>query len=335
MLTPDFRRTCVVNFLLNALVYALVFGVSLCSFWHGGSGLSDADGMIPNPFVFTEIGLWIYPLFLAGLWAVGPLHAYLVDAFRRRNVLLWALVGAGVVAVVAPHAMAGRHYGVLAFALGVSYGAGGMAGITLSIDVVPSGHRTWANVLFALSNLAGMLVGGILWMVYWSYPWGNHLHYALYVLPVLALLTAAYIRAPFRAPIVQHVFHTDRFLFLRGWIPALNVALWAFAVGLAMPLFPDGFPGLAFMVFLILPLLLYGVVAFVKLSFHCQRDTANTFCALVLHTALIGGLWAVNYFFLSGISLKSLIHLDVALFAAALLMWIGVTRPYYRKKRLR
>lgn len=41
---------------------------------------------------------------------------------------------------------------------------------------------------------------------------------------------------PFRAPIVTRLYSFDRFLLLRGWVPAINMILITFVPGLLIPL---------------------------------------------------------------------------------------------------
>ena len=57
---------------------------------------------------------------------------------------------------------------------------------------------------------------------------------AIGVIGVFALLR---IYVPFRAPIMTCYCSTDRFLLLRGWVPALNLMLIAFVPGLLIPIF--------------------------------------------------------------------------------------------------
>ena len=136
MLTPDFGRMCAANFLLFASVYMLLTVLPMAM---GG-----------------EITV-IYPAFLAGMLLAGPFQAYLADAFRRKHVLMLALVGIAVTMLAAPYVSA-AHYMWLALVQGACFTLAAGAGNTISIDITPSSHRTSGNMLFALCGRVGMVV---------------------------------------------------------------------------------------------------------------------------------------------------------------------------------
>ena len=52
----------------------------------------------------------------------------------------------------------------------------------------------------------------------------------------LGILTVAGVYVPFRAPFVTKLYSFDRFLLLRGWVPAINLILITFIPGLLIPL---------------------------------------------------------------------------------------------------
>ena len=113
-----------------------------------------------------------------------------------------------------------------------------------------------------------------------------------------------------------------------GLAPACNVLLLAFACGLLALSMPGGATSL----FLLAALAPWLVRMFVKLSHHCQRATGNMTFNLFLDAGLLyGAMMGV------GLAGRGMFPGWVALSLAALsvLMFVGITRVYYRKKRVR
>ena len=222
--TVHFMRICIANLLLFVSLYMLFPVLSV--------EMADRLGV---PVAQTGI---IFLFFTLGMFLVGPFHAYLVDAYKRKTVCVLSLA-----LMVA--AMAGYAFGtgmaellLLSTVQGAAFGIATMAGITLAIDVTNSTLRSAGNVSFSRLARFGMILGIILgvWL-YKSYSFLNLLSVSV-IIGAVGILVAMGVYVPFRAPIVTRLFSFDRFLLLRGWIPALNAILVMFIPGLLIPLVP-------------------------------------------------------------------------------------------------
>lgn len=317
MLTPDFGRMCAANFLLFASVYMLLTVLPMAM---GG-----------------EVTV-IYPAFLAGMLLAGPFQAYLADAFRRKHVLLLALVGIAVTMLGASYASVQLYIGV-ALLQGACFTLAAGAGNTISIDITPSGHRTSGNMWFALCGRVGMVAGMLLGIwAFGRYPLA-YLTYIAAALDGVALLLSAGVYVPFRAPIGVKLCSLDRFWLGRAWLPALNVGILTFAFGmLAVFLAAISLEwGCVWMLPMLLTVLVVPplVKMFVKLSHHCQRATGNMTFNLLMDAGLLTGIWAVCYM---GGKEEVLIDEDslaIAGLVVAVALFAIATYPYYKKKRVR
>lgn len=296
----NFGLVCVAGFLLYASAYAVLL-----------------------PLMRSGVVLDIFFPFLTGMQMAGAFNAWLADKFRRKHVLGYPFLGMLLVFIGYAYASTPPQYAVLALLHGVCFGLATSAAVTLSIDVVHTGHRTKANMVYAFCSRLGMVIGGVagLWLMPLStYHW---------LLPVLAggvgVLAAAWMYVPFRAPIGLPMVSSDRYLLVRALLPGLNVAILAFACGmLALPM--RG--GMAWL-FLLAVLAPWLVRMFVKLSHHCQRATGN----VTFHFFVDAGL-------LLGVAYAQVVETyplwePFAWMAFALVLYVGVTRIYYKKMRVR
>ncbi len=314
LLTRGLLLMCVVNFLLYASVY-MVIGVL--------------------PLVKTEVVVRIFPFFLLGGLLAGPFHAYLADTFRRKHVLLGALAGIVLTMTVATY-IREMCYVWVALVQGLCLALAIGAGTTISIDITLSGHRTSGNMLFAFCGRVGMIcgiMGGVWGLFHYSL---TYLTYLAAACGGLSFILASLVYVPFRAPIGVSLCSIDRFLLPRAWVPAINVGILAYAFGLFL-MDVVGIEGYVW----VLPLFLLPALTpmlikmFVKLSHHCQRATGNMTFNLFMDAGLLAGIWTVSYMksmnqvWMDG---DSLIFVFLAL---ALLMYVFVTRPYYKRKRVR
>ena len=299
----NFVLACVASFLLYASVYAVVLPLMR-------SGLA---GDIGHYFVLGSI-------------AVGPFHAWLADKFRRKHVWVYPFIGVLLVSVAYAYATTPHQFSALALAQGVCFGLATSAGITVSIDVVHTGHRTEANMVYTFVGRLGMTVGAMVGL--WLMPISTYHWFVPVAAGCLGVLAASWIYVPFRAPIGLPVVSTDRYVLGRAVLPACNVLLLAFACGLLALSMPGGATSL----FLLAALAPWLVRMFVKLSHHCQRATGNMTFNLFLDAGLLYGA-------MTGVGLagRGMFPGWVALSLAALsvLMFVGITRVYYRKKRVR
>ena len=119
---------------------------------------------------------------------------------------------------------------------GLAFGIGTTAGITLAIDITNSTLRSAGNVSFSWTARLGMLFGIILgvWL-YQSHSFQNLLTVSV-ITGAVGILMLSGVYVPFRAPIVTKLYSFDRFLLLRGWVPAINLILITFVPGLLIPM---------------------------------------------------------------------------------------------------
>ena len=119
---------------------------------------------------------------------------------------------------------------------GLAFGIGTTAGITLAIDITNSTLRSAGNVSFSWTARLGMLLGIILgvWL-YQSHSFQNLLTVSV-ITGAVGILMRSGVYVPFRAPIVTKLYSFDRFLLLRGWVPAINLILITFVPGLLIPM---------------------------------------------------------------------------------------------------
>lgn len=297
----NFVLTCVAAFLLYASVYASVM------VWQAGRA-----GDICFPFAM-------------GLVVVGPFHAWLADKFRRKHVLSYPFVGLLLVAVGHAYAATDQQFSLLALLQGMCFGLAMSAGITLSIDVVHSGHRTAANRVYALVCALGMAAGVAAGV--WMLSAGTYHWQWTAAACAAGFLVASSVYVPFRAPIGLPVCSADRYLLGRALLPAVNVGLLAFACGWLALCWPWGVAGLV----VLAVLAPWMVRMFVKLSHHCQRATGN----VTFHLWMAAGV-------LFGIQVGSLpwaegqhVWMPLACVGLAVLLYVCATRVYYKKMRVR
>ncbi len=220
--TVHFMRICVANLLLFISSYVLfpVLSVEMC----------DRLGV---PVAQTGA---IFLFFTLGMFLIGPFHAYLVDAYKRKYVCMFAATL--MVAATIGYAFVTNltELMLLSTVQGLAFGIGTTAGITLAIDITNSTLRSAGNVSFSWTARLGMIAGIILgvWL-YQSHSFHNLLTVSV-ITGVAGILVLSGVYVPFRAPIVTKLYSFDRFLLLRGWVPAVNLMLITFVPGLLISL---------------------------------------------------------------------------------------------------
>lgn len=256
-------------------------------------------------------------LFVAGMLAIGPFHAYLEDTYKRKHIFIYSalLLALTAVAIHWAEAVTGKWWWLIASVQGVWFGLAVTAGSTVAIDITNSPHRTQANIVYSFASRLGMLAGlagGYLFVG------SSHLMYGVAALSLLGGCFMLRIHVPFRSPIGMSYCNLDRYLLPSAWFPAFNTLLMAFALAC--------FP-------LLLPLLLLLLIPmtrlFVNLSHHCQRGTANATLQIALDAGVLIGLSTGHDYS----------HLRMYLFAvaAAVAIWLFcfVSYPYYKRRRIR
>lgn len=385
--TVHFMRICVANLLLFISLYVLFPVLSV--------EMADRLGV---PVAQTGV---IFLFFTIGMFLIGPFHAYLVDAYKRKFVCMFSF--AVMVAATAGYAFVSNmtELILLSTAQGLAFGIATTAGITLAIDITNSTLRSAGNISFSWMARLGMIIGIILGV--WLYQ-SNSFESLLTVSVIIGgvgILTVAGVYVPFRAPIVTKLYSFDRFLLLRGWVPALNLVLITFVPGLLIPLVHPflndsvlgytGVPvpffvgvGAGYLVSLVLvrlfslpalsflkettmrvvimglaletlamsllvagspigvPSVLLGLglglvmpeflTIIVKLSYHCQRGTANTTHLLASEVGLSLGIAVACYL---DMDTQRMLNIGQIIAPVALLFFLLITYPYYKKKKVR
>lgn len=316
-MTLNFWQMCASNLLLYASVYMLL---PLLPFMLGHQldiSVAEAGSM--------------FLVFAAAMFLVGPFHAYLCDECKRKRVLLYSMFM--MLAATLGYAFVDSYTKLLALALvqGACFGLATTAGITVAIDITTSTRRSAGNLVYAWSARLGMLVGVALgvWM-YRIYGF-RMVTYLSVALGLLSMFFISRVYVAFRAPIGVSFCNVDRFLLKRAWLPGINVLLIAFVPGILLPIMFMGdhwsILTLVLLAFITVPF----TRMFVKLSYHCQRGTANTTCQLSMEAGLLIGL-AVACHLMDEIALY---QVGLAAAILGLFLFVLLTNPYYKRKKVR
>ena len=313
LMTLDFWCICISNFCLYAAIWTLL-------------PILPAEGYLMG-MNRTDITV-SFLLFIFTLIGVGPLHCYLGDAFKRKHVLILgtlatALCMAGWFRVNEPWQV----MGLMALA-GASFGIATTAGITIAIDITQSNRRGAGNRMYAFSGALGMLLGICCLSSFYITIGFNSLVFVSLALFAISLLMETGIYVAFRAPVGVGIFNIDRFFLPLAWLPAVNVLLLTFGIGLLMNVLPP-YTYLRSVVLIALTIASVPLTRmFVKLSHHCQRGTANTTLQLASQAGLLLGTvmgeWISNNVIISGMIIVS-----------SAFMFMGITLPYFRRNRVR
>lgn len=219
--TGHFMRICIANLLLFISLYMLFPVIPQVMAERLGVSVEQTGIM----FVFFTLGMFL----------IGPFHAYLVDAFKRKNVCIFSF--SIMVAATAAYAFVNNITELILLCLvqGVSFGMATTAGITVAIDITNTGLRSASNVSFSWISRMGMIAGIVVGV------WLNQMYdfktllYVSLATGALGILSLSGVYVPFRAPIVTKLYSFDRFLLLRGWVPMVNLVMIAFIPGLLIP----------------------------------------------------------------------------------------------------
>lgn len=219
--TLHFMRICLANLLLFISLYMLYPVLPAV--------MADRLGVS-----VSQTGAVFLPFALA-MFVVGPFYSYLVDAYKRKYVCAYSL--GLMLAATAGYAFVDTmtQLYVLAIVQGAAFGIATTAGITLGIDITNSSIRSAGNVVFSWAARLGMIVGVALgiWLIQ-AYGF-RMLLYVSIAIGVMSIFFVSRVYVPFRAPIGVGMCSIDRFLLLRGWVPALNMVLIALVPGMLLP----------------------------------------------------------------------------------------------------
>ena len=200
--TVHFMRICVANLLLFISLYVLFPVLSV--------EMADRLGV---PAAQTGV---IFLFFTLGMFLIGPFHAYLVDAYKRKYVCMFAAALMVVATIGYAFVTNLTELILLSTVQGLAFGIGTTAGITLAIDITNSTLRSAGNVSFSWMARMGMIAGIILgvWL-YQSQSFQTLLTVSV-ITGAVGILMLSGVYVPFRAPIVHQT------LFLRP----LPIASW-------------------------------------------------------------------------------------------------------------
>ncbi len=225
--TLHFTRICIANLLLYISLYVLLPVIPT---------MMAARLQMP----IQQTGS-LFLLLTLGMVLAGPFYAYLVDAYKRKQVCLFSFLG-----IIA--ATLGYNYvdnlwqlWLLVLGQGVCFGMATTAAITLGIDINTSMYRSAGNVAFAWMSRIGMMTGialGVWLTPYYSF---QTMLYVSTGIGVMGIGIVSLIHVPFRAPIGTQLCSCDRFFLPRAWLPALNLALVAFVPGALLPILTHSF----------------------------------------------------------------------------------------------
>ena len=125
--TAHFIRICIANLLLFVSLYVLFPVLSV--------EMADRLGV---PVAQTGV---IFLFFTLGVFLIGPFHAYLVDAYKRKHVCIYAF--ALMVAATVGYAFVTNltELIMLSTVQGLAFGVATTASITLAIDITNSTLR--------------------------------------------------------------------------------------------------------------------------------------------------------------------------------------------------
>lgn len=328
LLSPGFMRMCVANSLLFASLYALLPVLPAV--------------MVQKLCINAMQAGIIFLAFALSMFLVGPFNAYLGDAFKRKSVFVCATLATvgstlGYIFVdTYPKLL------LLASVQGAAFGLAATAGITVAIDITTSSRRSAGNICFAMAARLGMLVGVGLGAWLFRVEEFSVLAYASVLCAALSIVFALQVYVAFRAPIGVSRCNFDRFLLLRGWLPAVNLMLIALVPGVALPLIGQGDYNSFFFFVILLVLAMPFTTLFVNLSQHCQRGTANTTCHLFMDAGILIGVAVCCFLSDNGDGQQflytnfQLIYKTMAIgIIVAWAFFILLTYPYYKRKRVR
>ncbi len=316
-MTLNFWRMCTANLLLFASVYMLFPLLPFVMRQQLGISIGQVGSM--------------FLAFAAAMFVVGPFHAHLVDEYKRKHVLLYSLLVMLAATLGYAFVDSYAHLLLLAVVQGACFGLAATAGITVAIDITTSARRSAGNIVYAWAARLGMLVGVVLGVWLYKVYGFRTVIYLSVAAGLFSIFFASRVYVAFRAPIGVPWCNADRFLLSRAWLPAINMVLIAFVPGVLLPLMFVGdywsLLALGVLAFVTVPF----TRMFVKLSYHCQRGTANTTCHLSMETGILIGMAVACHL----MDKAQIYHAGSVAALLSLFCFVLLAYPYYKKKRVR
>ena len=178
----------------------------------------------------------MFLVMVLGMILVGPFYSYLMDAYRRKSLCIFAF--AIVFIATIGYTLIHRPLELLLLCLvqGFAFGIANSSIITLGIDVNISDNRSKGNIILGWFTRLGMILGvGLGSTVYLNYNFET-LVTASVLIGCVGILFIAALHIPFRAPIGMPLCSLDRFFLPHTSLFVLNMILVAFVPGVLFPL---------------------------------------------------------------------------------------------------
>lgn len=220
--TANFRKICLGNLLMFIAQYMLVPILPVVMAEEMNLSIATTGAM----FLIMTLGMIL----------VGPLYSYLMDAYNRKSLCLFSFVI--VYATTIGYTIIHRPFELLVLTLlqGFAFGVANSSIITLGIDVNVSDNRSKGNVIFGWFTRLGMILGVASGSaIYLNFNFETLITVSV-VVGCVGLLSIAFMRIPFRAPIGLPLFSLDRFFLPHTFPFVLNMILIAFVAGILFPL---------------------------------------------------------------------------------------------------
>lgn len=178
--------------------------------------------------------------FVAGIIALGPVNAYIIDQHNHKKVYYLSLFAIVALTFVLYFSHDTAAVALVRFAEGAFFGLAQVTlGSTMLNDLTTSNKRTLSDYSFAWSALLAVPIGVA--AAYYSAKYASmpEMMLACMVLTVISMLIMTQISVPFRAPIKVKVFSCDRFWQSSDILPFINLLLFSTIMGLLVGMVTD------------------------------------------------------------------------------------------------
>lgn len=202
----------------------------------------------------------LVPIFGLGMFLLGPLNAYLVDRYSRKDVFRNSVVGLIATTILMLFINTRLLMAILILLQGMFFGMIQMVlGGTLINDLTISEQRNNADYCYRWVGRIAIIMGLALSELMVGYL--NNLEYEYYVLislMFLGMMCVMFVYVPFRACDKVSLFSFDRFLGLKSWKLMLMLLLSCIVVGYFLTGFFELEKLLLFFVGVILALIIHS-----------------------------------------------------------------------------
>ena len=165
---------------------------------------------------------------------IRPFSGYLVDKYARKPLYILSFVL--FVAFTAGYLIAGSIllFIILRFSHGITWGLITTAGNTLAIDIMPSAKRGEGLGYYGLALNLAMAIGPMAGLfLYEQYSYELIFYFAI-IAGVIGLISASFIKAPQKAPVVHQPFTLDRFILTKSIPLGVNLLFLTLTYGMIL-----------------------------------------------------------------------------------------------------